>query len=261
MSEKVVRLQEKLQATKDQLENAKEELKKPFEKADELKSKVLRLAELNKLLDMGEVEEKNNPNPLIEDVKRAIIDFINREYDENHSYEDFNALYPDLKHIGIAYTNTPDEKHEIQYEISLEDLSTTQYIDDKPIVKMDYLKGLGSEEKALQFLRQEMEIGDFSDFVSVDEDELRSATGLEIDDDGNFYDPLAKDLDNDGVSDRYDHDFKDSDYFETTYDVDDNVQAKENFEKPSILKQIKSYQEHEKEIEVKENSTKEHNER
>lgn len=261
MPEKVVRLQEKLQATKDQLENAKEELKKSFEKAEELKSKVLRLAELNKLLDMGDVEEKDNPNPLIEDVKRAIIDFINREYDENHSYEDFNTLYPDLKHIGIAYTNTPDEKHEIQYEISLEDLSATQFIDDKPIAKIDYLKELGSEEKALQFLRQEMEMGDFSDFVSVDEDELRNTTGLEIDDDGNFYDPLAKDLDNDGISDRYDHDFKDSDYFETTYDVDDNVQTKDNLEKPSILKQIKSYQEHEKEIEVKENSTKEHNER
>ena len=27
---------------------------------------------------MGEVEEKDNPNPLIEDVKRAIIDFINK---------------------------------------------------------------------------------------------------------------------------------------------------------------------------------------
>lgn len=48
---------------------------KIFEKADELKNKVLRFAELNKLLDMGEVEEKRNDSPLAEDVKRAIIDF------------------------------------------------------------------------------------------------------------------------------------------------------------------------------------------
>ena len=27
---------------------------------------------------MGEVEEKRNDNPLVEDVKRAIIDFCNR---------------------------------------------------------------------------------------------------------------------------------------------------------------------------------------
>jgi len=52
-------LEEKLVSTKKQLENAKEALKNPFEIVDELKTKVLRIAELNKLLDMGEVEEKN----------------------------------------------------------------------------------------------------------------------------------------------------------------------------------------------------------
>lgn len=157
MPEKIVWLEEKLVATKGQFENAKEDLAKPFEKADELKTKVLRLVELNQLLHMGEVEEKVNPNLLIEDLKNML--------------------------------------------------------------------------------------------------------GLERDD-GNIYNPLAKDLDNDGVSDRYDYDFKDSDYFETTYDVDDNVQLKENkAEKPLILKQIKSYQENEKESEVKECSTKEYDER
>ncbi|KXU40696.1 helicase protein [Candidatus Stoquefichus sp. KLE1796] len=262
MPDKITRLEEKLLATKGQLENAKEELAKPFEKADELKTKVLRLAELNQLLDMGEVEEKVNPNPLIEDVKNAIIDFINREYEEDHKYEDFNNLYPDLKHIGIAYTTTPDEKCEIQYEINLGDFTATQYVNNEPITEYDYLKELGSEEKALQSMLQDMEIADFSDFVSIDDNDLKNVLGLERDDDGNIYDPLAKDLDNDGISDRYDHDFKDSDYFETTYDIDDNVQLKEEMtEKPSILKQIKSYQENEKESVEKECSTKEHDER
>lgn len=262
MPDKITRLEDKLVATKGQLENAKEELAKPFEKADELKTKVLRLAELNQLLDMGEVEEKINSNPLIEDVKNAIIDFINREYEEDHKYEDFNNLYPDLKHIGIAYTTTPDEKYEIQYEINLEDLTATQYVNNEPITEYDYLKELDSEEKALQSMLQDMEIADFSDFVSIDDNDLKNVLGLERDDDGNIYDPLAQDLDNDGVSDRYDHDFKDSDYFETTYDVDDNVQLKGNkAEKPSILKQIKSFQENEKVSEVKECNTKEHDER
>lgn len=35
------------------------------------------------------------------------------------------------------------------------------------------------------------------------------------------YDPLGKDTDNDGIIDRYDHAFKDSDYFESTYDVEE----------------------------------------
>ncbi|EPU04623.1 DNA helicase [Streptococcus agalactiae BSU167] len=267
MPERLNRLEEKLISTKEQLENAKEELTKPFEKADELKTKVLRLAELNKLLDMGEVEEKENSNPLLEDVKRAIVDFCKREYeDDSYTYENFNNLFPDLAHIGIAYTTTPDENHEIQYEISLENFTATQYINGEPVTKIDYLKDLGREEKALEFLKQEMEYGDFGEFVSIDDNDLKKALGLERDDDGNIYDPLAKDLDNDGVSDRYDNDFRDSDYFETTYDVEDNIhtrtESKEKVsEKPSILGQIKSYQSEEKQTETRENRSKEHDER
>ncbi|HFH8002510.1 TPA: CHAP domain-containing protein [Streptococcus agalactiae] len=46
---------------------------------------------------------------------------------------------------------------------------------------------------------------------------------------GIIYDPLGKDLDNDGIIDRYDNDFRDSDYFESTYDVDDNLHKKDEF--------------------------------
>ena len=251
MPEKLKRLEEKLFSTKEQLENAQEELQKPFEKADELKNKVLRLAELNKLLDMGEVEEKRNDNPLIEDVKRAIIDFCNREYEENHSYDEFNTLYPDLKHIGIAYTNTPDERHGIQYELNLEDKAWTQYIDDTPIKTESFDYENKGENEALKNMKNEIEMSSFSDLVYVDSEDLRAATGLDIDDEGNFYDPLAKDLDNDGIPDRYDNDFKDSDYFESTYDVEDNLHTKEEAtqktgDKPSILGQIRAYQEESK---------------
>ena len=247
MPEKLNRLEEKLVSTKEQLENAKEELKKPFEKADELKTKVLRLAELNKLLDMGEVEEKRNDNPLVEDVKRAIIDFCNREYEENHSYDEFDKLYPDLKHIGIAYTNTPDERHGIQYELNLEDKTWTQYIDDIPIKTESFDYENKGEIEALRNMKNEIELSSFEDLIYVDSEDLRAATGLDIDDEGNFYDPLAKDLDNDGIIDRYDNDFRDSDYFESTYDVEDNLHTKEETsqrteDKPSILGQIRAYQ-------------------
>ncbi|UQK59969.1 helicase-related protein [Ezakiella coagulans] len=247
MPEKLNRLEEKLISTKEQLENAREELKKPFEKADELKTKVLRLAELNKLLDMGEVEEKRNDNPLVEDVKRAIIDFCNREYEENHSYDEFNTLYPDLKHIGIAYTNTPDERHGIQYELNLEAKTWTQYIDDMPIKTESFDYENKGENEALRNMKNEIEMSSFNDLVYVDSEDLRAATGLDIDDEGNFYDPLSKDLDNDGIPDRYDNDFKDSDYFESTYDVEDNLHSKEETtqksgDNPSILGQIRAYQ-------------------
>ena len=48
-----------------------------------------------------------------------------------------------------------------------------------------------------------------------------------------IYDPLGKDLDNDGIIDRYDNDFRDSDYFESTYDVEDNLHTKEDITESS----------------------------
>ena len=53
------------------------------------------------------------------------------------------------------------------------------------------------------------------------------------------------------MADRYDNDFKDSDYLESTYDVDDNLNSEE--EKTSILEQIKSYQSETRDSDVKEN--------
>jgi len=110
------------------------------------------------------------------------------------------------------------------------------------------LKENGSVEKALDVMKFEMENAEFRFFVEIDEAELETI-GLYMDDEGNFYDPLAKDLDNDGIADRYDNDFRDSDYLESTYDIDglhkdDEVveTTTEMREKPSILGQIKSYQ-------------------
>lgn len=51
-----------------------------------------------------------------------------------------------------------------------------------------------------------------------------------------IYDPLGKDLDNDGIIDRYDNDFRDSDYFESTYDVEDNLHTKEDITEHSSKK-------------------------
>nr|WP_246060423.1 hypothetical protein [Peptoniphilus catoniae] len=73
-------------------------------------------------------------------------------------------------------------------------------------------------------------------------------------DEENFYDPLAKDLDNDGIPDRYDNDFKDSDYLESTHDVEDNLHARE--EKPSILGQISKFKAEEEKDKNQEKSEK-----
>lgn len=239
MPSRLERLNQNLENYKESLENAKVELTKPFEKADELRDKTLRLAEINKLLDMGEVEELENQLPLLEDLKRAIVDYSNYEFSESKSYEDFDKLYPDISHIGLAYTETPDGKHSIQYEVNLEEKTWTQYVDDVAIRTESFVEEDISNSQAIKDMTEAIKMSSFDDLISVDEEDLKQALGLEIDDDGNFYDPLAKDHDNDGIPDRYDNDFKDSDYFESTYDVEDNLHARE--EKPSILGQISKF--------------------
>ena len=239
MPSRLERLNQNLENYAESLENAKVELTKPFEKADELRDKTLRLAEINKLLDMGEVEELENQSPLLEDLKRAIVDYSNYEFSESNNYEDFDKLYPDLSHIGLAYTETPDGKHSIQYEVNLEEKTWTQYVDNVAIRTEPFVEEDISNSQAIKDMTEAIKMSSFDDLVSVDEEDLKQALGLEIDDDGNFYDPLAKDLDNDGIPDRYDNDFKDSDYFESTYDVEDNLHARE--EKPSILGQISKF--------------------
>ncbi|HDV4123972.1 MULTISPECIES: CHAP domain-containing protein [Enterococcus] len=58
---------------------------------------------------------------------------------------------------------------------------------------------------------------------------------------GKIYDPLSQDLDNDGIADRYDNNFRDSDYFESTYDVDKKEVNRSLSSKKSYKK--KNYQE------------------
>ena len=203
----------KLDETQKQLETAKLEIQKKFPQADLLKEKTLRLAEVNHLLDMGQKEEVNGQkNSLLEEVKEELIHFLNKEYDEAHSIEDFDTMFPDLTDIGLAYTSTPDEKHEIQTSLDLINYMMNTYVDNTLIDSFSYTYDPldAGDTKELIQIKTGIEFWDFNELIHVDEEKLKAALGLEIDDDGNFYDPLSKDMDLDGVVDRYDADFRDS---------------------------------------------------
>lgn len=203
----------KLEDTKKQFEIAKLEVQKKFPQADLLREKNLRLAEVNNLLDMGKSDEKEKIDEiLLKEVKEEIINFINREYDEENSVEDFDILFPDLSNIGIAYTTTPDEKHEIQTNLDLINYKLNTYVDNTLIESYPYIydKDDAASQKELVQLKNEINFWDFNELVSVDEGKLMEVLNFEIDDEGNFYDPLSKDMDLDGVEDRYDADFRDS---------------------------------------------------
>lgn len=213
MPERLEQTLGKLKDTENQLETAKLEIKKKFPQAELLKEKTLRLAEVNHLLDMGQKGDlKEEKNPLLEEVKEELIHFLNKEYDEAHSIEDFDTMFPDLTDIGLAYTTTPDEKHEIQTSLDLINYKMNTYVDNTLIDSFSYTYDPldASDTKELIQIKTGIEFWDFNELIHVDEEKLKAALGLEIDDDDNFYDPLSKDMDLDGVADRYDADFRDS---------------------------------------------------
>lgn len=225
----------KLKDTEEQFQTAKIEIQKTFPQAELLKDKTLRLAEVNNLLDMGKSEDISQDNPLLEEVKEELIDFLNREYDEENRLEDFDTIFPDLTDIGVAYTTTPDEKHEIQVSLDLINYKMNTYVDKNLIDSFQYTYDPldASDLKELVQIKTSIGFWNFSELVSVNEEKLREVMGLEIDDDGNFYDPLSKDMDLDGIIDRNDADFRDSKVQE--------IGDFERKEKTSIMDKLKEY--------------------
>lgn len=225
----------KLKDTEEQFQTAKIEIQKTFPQAELLRDKTLRLAEVNNLLDMGKSEDISQDNPLLEEVKEELIDFLNREYDEENRLEDFDTIFPDLTDIGVAYTTTPDEKHEIQVSLDLINYKMNTYVDKSLIDSFQYTYDPldASDLKELVQIKTSIGFWNFSELVSVNEEKLREVMGLEIDDDGNFYDPLSKDMDLDGIIDRNDADFRDSKVQE--------IGDFERKEKTSIMDKLKEY--------------------
>ena len=213
MPERLEQTLGKLSDTESQLETAKLEIGKKFPQDELLKEKTLRLAEVNNLLDMGQKEAvTEEKNPLLEEVKEELIHFLNKEYEENHSIEDFDTLFPDLSDIRLAYTTTPDEKHEIQTSLDLINYKLNTYVDNTLVNSFQYTYDPldASDRRELVQIKANIGFWDFNGLIYVDEEKLKEVMGLEIDDEGNFYDPLEKDTDLDGVADRYDADFRDS---------------------------------------------------
>ena len=248
MPERLEQTLGKLKDTENQFETAKLETQKKFPQAELLKEKTLRLAEVNNLLDMGQKEDiKEEKNPLLEEVKEELIHFLNEEYDEAHSIEDFDTMFSDLTDIGLAYTTTPDEKHEIQISLDLINYKMNTYVDNTLIDSFSYTydpQDASSRQELIQ-INESIGFWDFNELIYVDEEKLKAVLGLSINEDGNFYDPLSKDMDLDGVADRYDADFRDSN-IQNIGDFDKN-------KKSSVIGRLNEYKEQINQKEKREN--------
>jgi len=220
MAIKLEEAKQKLEMTKNQLKSAEIEVKKPFDKEKELKEKVTRLSELDRQLNMLE----NEPLEIVSDLDKAkdyIMDFIANEYEEDRKPFEFE----NLERIEIAYTTNEDEKHGIQATIDLVNFAVNTYVDDTLVHTDSYGSLKELNDYALQHL-------DYGSLVYVDDVDIERVEKLTID----------KDTDLDGVIDRFDSDFRDSDVM-TNGDLDESIKDKSNMERPSVLGQLKKNQE------------------
>ena len=117
---------------------------------------------------------KATDDPLMEEAKKLIEEFIQEEYGE-----DTAAIFDDMTNVGVAYTTTEDDKHEIQVSVDLEHLKMNTFVDNTLVISVQYhdlqdlidngLTGMAfddlislTEEQLAPFYRDE-EADDFSD--------------------------------------------------------------------------------------------------
>ena len=100
------------------------------------------------------------PENALDKAKHLIDDFCREEYQREDG-----ADYTDLNNVGIAYTTTEDDKHEIQTRVNLVDFRIETLADGKVVRSEQYASLEELTEKGLQSLS-------FDDLVSLSEEEL-----------------------------------------------------------------------------------------
>ena len=96
----------------------------------------------------------------LDKAKRLIDDFCREEYQQEDG-----ADYTDLANVGVAYTTTEDDKHEIQARVNLVDFRIETLADGKVVRSEQYASLEELTEKGLQSLP-------FDDLVYLSEEEL-----------------------------------------------------------------------------------------
>ncbi len=120
-------------------------------------------------LTSGSLEEQDRAEADdLETAKQLISDFCADEY----QVEEVDFSNPE--HIGIAYTTTEDEKHEIQVEVNLLDFSVSQLVDDVCVEKRSY-------DSLRELIDNELTALDFDELVRLKHDLPPEPERVELD--------------------------------------------------------------------------------
>ena len=105
------------------------------------------------------LEVPNEREALIEEAKKRINNFVESEYDSD------GADFSDLSNIGIAYTTTEDEKHQIQASVDIENTSIVKKVDGVVVETTKY-ETLSELVDALNDL-------EFSELTYISDEQIR----------------------------------------------------------------------------------------
>ena len=132
-------------------------------------------------------------------------------------------------------TDTPMDKTQDKFVSDHQSVAFTSIANDEITVgeRISAPKSIKTE-KEISFEEQKAELLKKRKMAEKVRKDLNSKETFQQNEE--VYDPLGKDLDNDGIIDRYDNDFRDSDYFESTYDVEDNLHTREDITESSSKK-------------------------
>lgn len=153
---------------------------------------------------------------------------------EFKAYED--ALYSNLEEMG-AYCSCENTMKWIEDNTELLNKLEPYLTDAEKSALINELEdklddmGKAYSEDVLDM--SDFDEGELEEIFDVGENTLEKFQAMqEVMEGSNIaeFDVLNMDMDNDGVIDRYDMDFRDSDAFESTYDVEDNLHQKEGSE-------------------------------
>lgn len=223
-----------------------------------------------KLRLFEEKKEGDGNKIIVEDSKlRYVDDYRGKLIKESERFQD-KITNKESKRISDVKIEKHEKPKRPQYKLSEESLQVSE--DSKGIFEStDSYK----EARADSNLNLEESV-----FVSVDSkasqidkkhklrkkaEEFRKEEAKATNyDKEEVYDPLSKDTDNDGIADRYDNNFKDSDYFESTYDVEDpkdklSLSDETRFKKNINRKIGKDFQRKDSQDDIKQENSKSRN--
>lgn len=121
-------IETEIKTTKENIEIAKIEVLKPFPKEEELKEKTLRLAEVDRLLNLREENEitlEENEN-LIKEIENEVMEILTKDLDYDTAKEEIDRM--NKNKVYEIYTN--EEDLTIKYLFDVEECKLTVLDDD-----------------------------------------------------------------------------------------------------------------------------------